>query len=103
MSKMSSKQRSINRRIVGVTMPITRRRIKWGRNWLCLCNSGLKYKNCCLKEMNKIRTSDGNANIMSLPDDVQDIVDKQQDKEVFVKKLDALQQVLKKTKEQGDE
>jgi uncharacterized protein YchJ len=24
--------------------------VKVGRNQLCLCGSGLKYKNCCLKK-----------------------------------------------------
>jgi hypothetical protein len=77
MNKRSSKQRSVGRRIAGVTMPITRKRIKWGRNWLCLCNSGLKYKNCCLKELEDITNSDGNANIVALPKDVQTMIDTQ--------------------------
>jgi len=31
-----------------VTQPIKRTLPKWGRNWLCSCGSGLKYKKCCL-------------------------------------------------------
>lgn len=75
MSKKQSQQRSLGRRIAGVTMPITRKRMKWGRNWLCLCGSGQKYKNCCLHEIQSINESDGNANVEGLSEDIQKMID----------------------------
>ena len=75
MSKISSVKRNIGRRIAGVTMPIQRRRIRWGRNWLCLCGSGKKYKHCCQGELDEITASDGNANVVGISSDVQKIID----------------------------
>ncbi len=68
-------QYKLRRRIDGVTMPITRKRVKWGRNWLCVCDSGKKFKNCCMVEINSFATFDGNANVTTLPEDVKKIVD----------------------------
>ena len=75
MSRTSSEQRNLGRRIAGVTMPITRRRMRWGRNWPCLCGSGKKYKACCLNEIEAITASDGNANVTKLPEDIQKMID----------------------------
>ncbi len=74
MSNKLSKQRSLGRRIAGVTMPIGRRRMRWGRNWLCLCGSDIKYKKCCLKDIEDLTASDGNAVVEALPESVADIV-----------------------------
>lgn len=74
MKKMLSKQRSLGKRISGITMPITRKRMRWSRNWPCLCGSGKKYKKCCLGEMNSITTADGNANIELIPEDMQKMI-----------------------------
>ena len=75
MSRTSSEQRNLGRRIAGVTMPITRRRMRWGRNWPCLCGSGKKYKVCCLNEIEAITASDGNANVTKLPENIQKMID----------------------------
>ena len=74
MSKKQSLGRNLGRRIAGITMPITRRRAKWGRNWPCLCGSGEKYKKCCLPELLSITASDGNANVQPLSEDVQNLI-----------------------------
>lgn len=79
MSMKLSEYRNINRRVEGVTMPIRRKRIKWQRNWLCLCDSGKKYKNCCMKEMDILTASDDNANIKQLPEDIQKMIDNQRE------------------------
>lgn len=78
MDKRLLEQRSLNRRIIGITMPITRKRIKYGRNWPCLCGSKDKYKNCCMAEIDSLTASDGNANITTLPDDIQKMIDEYQ-------------------------
>lgn len=75
MSRTSSEQRSLGRRINGITMPITCKRTRWCRNWPCMCGSGLKYKNCCLKEIQSLTESDGNANVTKLPEDIQKMID----------------------------
>lgn len=75
MSKKSSELRNLSRRLAGVTMPIVRRRMRWGRNWPCLCGSGQKYKKCCMAEMNEITASDGNADVVALPENIQKMVD----------------------------
>ena len=75
MSKKSSELRNLQKRIQGVTMPITRRRARWGRNWLCLCGSGKKYKRCCMNEINNFTVSDSNANVIALSDDIQKMID----------------------------
>jgi len=69
-----SKQRSIARRISGVTMPIRRKRIKWNRNWKCLCGSNRKYKNCCMKDLDTLSSSDGNMVVRDVPEDVHELV-----------------------------
>lgn len=56
-------------------MPITRRRMRWGRNWPCMCGSNKKYKRCCLSEIDSFTASDGNANVIKLSDDIQKMVD----------------------------
>ena len=75
MSTKLSESRSLSRRVAGVTMPITRKRTKWNRNWPCLCDSGKKYKNCCLDEIENLTASDGNANVQKLPKDIQKMID----------------------------
>ena len=74
MSQKSSERRSLGRRIQGVTMPIRHKRMKWGRNWQCLCGSGKKYKNCCQKEIDELTASDGNADVEALSEDVQQMI-----------------------------
>ncbi len=88
MNMKSSQQRSIGRRISGVTMPIVRKRMKWYRNWTCLCGSGKKYKRCCIKEINILTASDDNANVTSIPENIQTVVDyyQKEQKEGSVKK-----------------
>lgn len=75
MNKMLSGLRSLKRRVAGVTMPINRKRMKWGRNWLCLCGSGKKYKQCCLAEITILTASDSNAVVEQLPEDVRNLID----------------------------
>jgi hypothetical protein len=79
MSKKQSLRRNIGRRIIGTTMPITRRRARWGRNWPCLCGSGKKYKQCCLSELDAITASDGNANVQPLSEDVHNLIKSHQE------------------------
>lgn len=74
MSKKQSEQRSLSRRISGVTMPIKRKRTKWGRNWFCLCGSGKKYKNCCINEIDDLTKYDNNAEVSELSKDVQELI-----------------------------
>jgi hypothetical protein len=52
--------------------------MRWGRNWPCLCNSGKKYKRCCMKEIDSFTISDGNANITALSEDIQKMIDAHQ-------------------------
>lgn len=80
MKQKRSEQRNLSNRLAGVTLPISRKRTKWGRNWPCLCGSGKKYKKCCINEINNITTSDGNANVESLPEDIQKMIDARQEK-----------------------
>ncbi len=75
MNKRSSELRSLSRRISGVTMPIVRRRMRWGRNWPCLCGSEKKYKYCCMAEIDSFTISDGNANVVALSEDIQKMID----------------------------
>jgi len=75
MSRKSSERRSLGRRIAGVTMPIGRKRMRWGRNWPCLCGSGKKYKVCCLSEIDSLTESDDNASVTKLPEDIQKMID----------------------------
>jgi hypothetical protein len=56
-------------------MPIQRKRMKWQRNWLCLCDSGRKYKNCCMKDIDELTSSDGNASVDPLSPAIKDIVE----------------------------
>ena len=56
-------------------MPIRRKRVKWGRNWPCLCGSGKKYKHCCIDEINDFTMFDGNANVEALSEDIQKMID----------------------------
>jgi hypothetical protein len=56
-------------------MPIRHKRMKWGRNWKCLCGSDKKYKNCCKKEIDELTASDGNADVEALSEDVQKMID----------------------------
>ena len=46
---------------VEVTKPLRRKRIRWKRNWVCVCGSGKKYKKCCLKDIEALDSMDGNA------------------------------------------
>jgi len=75
MSNKLSERRSLGRRIAGVTMPIERKRMKWKRNWPCLCGSDKKYKNCCLKDIDALTASDGDATVRKLPEDIQKMID----------------------------
>lgn len=79
MNKRPSVQRSLGRRIVGVTMPIRRKREKWGRNWPCMCGSDQKYKNCCFKTTEALTRQDDNANIVELSEDIQKLVKQHQE------------------------
>jgi len=72
--KRSSAERNLGKRIFGVTMPIERKRTKWGRNWSCMCGSGKKYKSCCHKMTEALTVQDGNANVVELSEDVQKLV-----------------------------
>ncbi len=72
--KRSSAERNLGKRIFGVTMPIERKRVKWGRNWPCMCGSNKKYKNCCHKMTEALTLQDGNANVVELSEDVQKLV-----------------------------
>lgn len=47
-------------KIQSITRPIKRKRVKWNRNWKCLCGSGKKYKKCCLNEVEKLSLVDQN-------------------------------------------
>lgn len=83
MSNKLSERRNISRRLAGVTMPIERKRMEWGRNWPCMCGSKKKYKNCCLDSTRSLTASDGNAEVKPLPENIRAIVDahkKQQEK-----------------------
>ena len=86
MSKKSSELRSLGRRISGVTMPITRRRMRWGRNWPCLCGSEKKYKRCCMAETDSFTASDGNTNVIALSEDIQKMIDAHRKKNGGMKK-----------------
>ena len=95
MKPKSSKQRNFLKRIAGTTMPIMRKRIKWGRNWLCICNSGKKYKNCCLADVNCLIASDGNARVADMPEDIQRMVNS------HIEAEKAKEEANKKVKENG--
>ena len=71
----NTKGLNLQRRIQGVTMPIGRKRIKWGRNWPCLCGSKKKYKNCCLDEIDDLTTYDDNAQVSEISKDLQELID----------------------------
>lgn len=81
MSRKLSERRSLSRRFAGVTMPITRKRTKWNRNWPCLCGSGTKYKNCCLVDIESLTAVDGNAKVEQLPEDIQKMIDEYREAE----------------------
>ena len=44
-----------------VTKPLRRKRMRWGRNWTCVCGSGKKFKKCCFKDMAALDAEDGNV------------------------------------------
>lgn len=46
---------------VEVTRPLHRKRIRWKRNWPCVCGSGKKFKKCCSKDMEALDLVDGNT------------------------------------------
>ncbi len=75
MRNKLSARRNLDRRIQGVTMPICRKRTRWGRNWPCLCGSDKKYKNCCINEINSFTAVDGNENVTALSEDIQKLID----------------------------
>jgi len=66
---------NLQRRIKGVTMPISIKRTRWNRNWLCLCGSDKKYKNCCMHKIDSLTIDDGNEIVESLPEDIQKMID----------------------------
>lgn len=74
MSNKQSEQRSLGKRLAGVTMPISRKRMRWQRNWRCLCGSDKKYKNCCLKDISELTLSDGDASVKDLPENIKKII-----------------------------
>jgi len=80
MSLKPSNKRNLERRIAGVTMPISRKRTKWCRNWPCLCGSGKKYKKCCLRDIDALTAVDGDAKVEELPPEIKDIVEEIQAK-----------------------
>ncbi len=57
---MTRKNRIRNEQI---TMPITRKRPRWQRNWPCVCGSGKKFKSCCLSQSEIMDSLDGNQEI----------------------------------------
>ncbi|KKN91101.1 hypothetical protein LCGC14_0219660 [marine sediment metagenome] len=71
----NTKALNLQKRLRGVTMPINRKRTRWGRNWLCLCGSNKKYKNCCINDVDGLTVYDSNAKTEELSTDVQNIVD----------------------------
>ena len=75
MNQMLSGLRNLKRRLASVTMPIRRKRIKWQRNWNCLCGSKKKYKKCCIDEITNLTAQDGNAMVKQLPEGVQNMID----------------------------
>lgn len=79
MNKLLSAKRNLGRRIAGVTMPIQRKRVKWGRNWPCMCGSDNKYKNCCFKTTEDLTRQDDNANVIELSEDIQKLVKQHQE------------------------
>lgn len=81
MSNKLSERRNLARRMSGVTMPIGRKRVKWGRNWPCLCGSDKKYKNCCINEIDSLTCVDGNADVTALPEDIQKLIDEHNQRE----------------------
>lgn len=92
MGRISSEQRNIGKRLKGITMPIRRKRIRWQRNWPCLCGSNKKYKKCCMPEMDQLTATDGNGKQIELPAHIQKICDEHQklqlNSNVFGKKHD---------------
>ncbi len=74
MKTKPSERRSFAKRLNGVTMPIHRKRLKWGRNWPCLCGSEKKYKNCCLLEIATLSVSDGNEKVEEVPANIKQMI-----------------------------
>jgi len=66
----NSKQRSFHKRVDGVTMPIRRKRSRWGRNWPCLCGSNKKYKHCCMDHIQALDSGDQNAIVTPIPEEM---------------------------------
>lgn len=76
MKASSKKHRMLRKRVNDVTMPIHRKRTKWGRNWLCLCGSGKKYKHCCLDDIKALDCNDQNANVTPIPQEMITTIEK---------------------------
>jgi len=74
-----TKRLNLQRRLKGITMPITRKRFRLKRNWSCLCGNDKKYKHCCMLDIESLTRVDDNATIESLPEDIQKIIDTQID------------------------
>lgn len=74
MKTKLSERRSFERRINGVTMPIHRKRLKWGRNWPCMCGSEKKHKKCCLLEISAHTASDGNERVEEIPFNIKQMI-----------------------------
>jgi hypothetical protein len=55
-------------------MPIRRKRLKWGRNWPCLCGSEKKYKKCCILEISAYTASDGNEKVDEIPAKIKQMI-----------------------------
>ncbi len=57
----SSLNKIVNPEPILVTQPIKRKRVRWNRNWPCICNSGKKFKKCCMKDIEALDLIDGNV------------------------------------------
>jgi len=66
MDRKKWRQPNTDKKIIGTTQPIKRKRPKWGRNWLCFCGSDKKYKHCCLKAINDIALMNEEIDIDSI-------------------------------------
>lgn len=68
MSKKLSELRKAYRRASDITVPIRRKRVRWNRNWSCLCGSKKKYKRCCMGNIEDLTSFDGNVDTIELPE-----------------------------------
>jgi len=76
---MSSEQRNLARRVAGVTTPIHRKRMRYSRNFPCLCGSGKKYKKCCLLDIESVTEHDDNAKTEPLSPEISKLINQIQE------------------------